>query len=461
METMATSSVTETVTSQASTEAVVEQLTQEVVEQVTTETPIVETVVVEAVKQAVEAQTTAPVATTEILAPKEETKTTGSSVAASKTLLVTEQPTEPNKVALDTDTFKTMVAKAVKGSTMVDVIPLSCLMKIELKDGRFSLTTTDNINYLTLSCKGPENKEIVAFVESKIFSQLVSKLTSKTTILSLEEGKLVVKAGGTYNIAIHTEQDGSMINLAVPQIQTVGTSYKVSSDEIRTILNTTKSCKAATKEIPCLFNYYFDADKILTSDSYKACMTPIKLTSTPICLTPVIVNLMAVIQDEDGIEVAQDAEHIVISSKCGTLIGKKCPSIELEKYPAEGLTELFATNIGDNCKINRTQLLGALDRIGLFTENYQSNKIVLDFGNEGITIKSPSTDSAELVDYTKFPEKLTDVVSIDLDCILLKEEITACDVEDIEMYFDIEAGIQVVCGDSKMMLSVLGEDEVA
>lgn len=449
METMVTSSVTETVTSQ--TDTVATAVAEQSVEQVTTDAPVLETTTQSSVVET----TTETAITTSTPAPAVQP-----AVAAPKSLLVSEQPLESNKVALDTDTFKEMVAKAVKGSTMIDVIPLSCLMKIELKDGKFSLTTTDNINYLTISSKGPENKELVAFVESKIFSQLVSKLTSKTTILSLEEGKLVVKAGGTYNIAVHTEQDGSMINLAIPQPQISGTSYKLTPTDIKTILTTSKSCKAVTKEIPCLFNYYFDEEKVLTSDSYKACSTPIKMTSTPICLSPVIVNLLSVVQDDAGVTVAQDGDYIVISSSCGTLVGKKCPAAELEKYPAEGLTELFATVVGATCTINRTQLLGAIDRIGLFTESYQSNKIILVFGDNGITLKSPSTDSAELVNYTSAPTLSNEVV-MDLDCKLLKEEITACDVEDLQVYFDVEAGIQVICGNSKLMLSVLGEDEVA
>ena len=82
------------------------------------------------------------------------------------------------KVTVATPVLQDLVARAVKGSTMVDVIPLSCLMQVKIKDNKLFVRTTDNINYLTTfaNVTAPDF-EIV--VPSKLFSQTISKLSTR------------------------------------------------------------------------------------------------------------------------------------------------------------------------------------------------------------------------------------------------------------------------------------------
>ena len=53
------------------------------------------------------------------------------------------------KVTVPTVTLRDLVSRAAKGSTNVDLIPMSGLMQVKAEGGKLYVTTTDNINYLT------------------------------------------------------------------------------------------------------------------------------------------------------------------------------------------------------------------------------------------------------------------------------------------------------------------------
>ena len=48
------------------------------------------------------------------------------------------------KSKVPTSILKELVKRAIKGSTMIDVIPLTCLMGISVKENKLTIRTTDN-----------------------------------------------------------------------------------------------------------------------------------------------------------------------------------------------------------------------------------------------------------------------------------------------------------------------------
>ena len=201
---------------------------------------------------------------------------------------------------MTTKVLQDLVAKAVKGSSMIDKFPLTCLMQVKVKDNKLTVCTTDNVNHLAVFAD-VQAADFEAVVDSKLFSALVSKLSTANTTLSIEENKLIVEANGKYNISLPTDSDGSSITFVEPHIIQDKPSNQVGLEAIKSVLSLNKSCKAEMKELPSLFNYYMDNEKVLTSDFYKACSNPIKVFEEPVCVPPSLMELVPNVCDDDGV----------------------------------------------------------------------------------------------------------------------------------------------------------------
>lgn len=359
---------------------------------------------------------------------------------------------------ITTAVLQDLVAKAVKGSSMVDKLPLTCLMQIKVKDNKLTVSTTDNTNHLTVFANVQAN-DFEAVVDSKLFSALVSKLSTDNTTLSIEENKLIVEANGKYNIALPVDSDGSSIKFTEPYIIENKEGTLVGTEAIKSILSLNKSCKAEMKELPALFNYYMDNEKVLTTDFYKACSNPIKVVEEAVCLPPNLMELVPYICDNDGVKVVTDENNIMFYSSTGRLCGKKCIKEELEAFPVADLMESLNDGIPYACKINRTLLINAIDRICLFVDTYNSNKITLIFNNKQVTLHSDSTNSNESLIYLAELAPETPEFKIDVDALFLKNQLNACNQEQLTIKFGNEAAIQIQCDKVALLLSVLGEDE--
>ena len=86
-----------------------------------------------------------------------------------------------SEVTLKTKVFQDMVSKALKCSTNNSMLAATTLVSILAKDGKFSLVTTDNVNYLEVSEYIPGISDFKASLGIDQFGKLVSKLTNEYT----------------------------------------------------------------------------------------------------------------------------------------------------------------------------------------------------------------------------------------------------------------------------------------
>lgn len=362
------------------------------------------------------------------------------------------------KITVGTILLQDLVSRAVKGSTMVSVIPLSCLMQVKVKDNVLSVRTTDNTNYLTTKAE-LNQPDFEMVVDSKLFSSLISKLSSATVSISVEGNNVLIEGNGKYNMALADDESGSKIVFPELDVEPIGTSFHLTPEEVRSILSLSKSCKAENKEIPPLFNYYADNERILTSDGFKACSNPIKMTDTPISVSPSVMELVPSVIDDSGVTIYQDSEHIVFESTKGKLVGKKQGSADVEGFPAEDLVEAFNTTLESSTEINRTQLLQAIERICLFTEAFDQGKLTLHFLKDKVVLHATSTNSEEGINYlTPFTEEVS--VTLEVEALKFKNELSACDMEKIIIGFNANYGTRISCGQVNLVLGVVGEYEL-
>lgn len=361
------------------------------------------------------------------------------------------------KVTVPTVVLRDLVSRAVKGSTNVDLIPWSSVMQIKAEGGKLYAKTTDNVNYLTtFSEVACDDFEIL--VQSKIFSQTVSKLTSVDTTFIIEGNKVTVEANGKYNISLVVDVDGSTAQFPSVEVTPIGGSFHLKPEEVKSILSLNKSCKAEKTEVPAIVReYYADASRVVTTNYYKACSNPIKLTDSPVGISSNVMDLVSNVVDDSGVDVYQDSEHIVFESTVGKLVGKKVSQTDLAEYPAQDLISLIDSNLPSAVLMNRTMLIQAVDRMCLFIDAYKQNKLSLTFTPDGLNLYSEETDSSELVRYISVSTPITENVSFSVDGVFLKSELSACDKEDLTVRFSNEVGLQIVCGEVTLMLGLLNE----
>ena len=366
------------------------------------------------------------------------------------------------KVTVPVTVLQDVTARAVKGSTFIDVIPLSGYMQIKIKDGKLSAKTTNNSYYLTTFSKDTINQpDFETVVDSKLFSNLVSKLSASAMVsLSVEGNKVVVESGkGKYTIPLGIDlSNNSLIKFPEVDFEPNGSTVHLTAPEVRSILGLSKVCKANTKESPALFNYYFDTERTLTTNDSKACFNPVKVVDRPSAITPELIDLLTSVMDEDdvkspyGLDVSEDDNNIKFFSEKGVLVGKKASSADLKAFPAENLLEIFNNPSETSANISRSELAAVIDRIGLFTNPYEQNKVTVTFTKDSVSLNSEETESNESTSYVGGPLSVDiEPVVIDVNAQELKEIVNACTAEQIKIYFD-EQKVMLVLDGAKILL---------
>ena len=285
------------------------------------------------------------------------------------------------QISIKTEILQELVSKAVKACSMVEAFPITGLIELVCKDNTLTVITTDNINVLTLIKTSIEG-ELNAVVDARLFSALIARLTTPLTTLSVENGILTVSANGKYDFKIVTEEDGTLIHIPVSEFNFDVSYNHISSEDLRTILTMNKSAKADVKEMPSIFNYYMDGERVLTTDLYRVCTNPVKLFNNPVCLTPELVELIPLVCDDRGVEVKENEDKVCFSSTKATVIGRKAIKEDLANFPVKDLIESLNDQFTYTCVINRTCLMNALDRICLFTNGLTINAVNLKFEKE-------------------------------------------------------------------------------
>jgi DNA polymerase III sliding clamp (beta) subunit (PCNA family) len=295
-------------------------------------------------------------------------------------------------------------------------------------------------------------------VDAKLFSSLVSKITTPFTNLSIEDGKVIVSANGKYDIPLITEEDGSEIFLPDFDFDiTVGSNH-INNFELKSILTMNKSCKADMKEMPSLFNYYMDGERVITTDYYKACMNPVKVFNNPVCLPPDLVDLISLVADDSGVNVQENDTSVLFSSTNGVLFGMKAAAEDLEAYPANDIVSALNESFDYKCVMNKTDLISALERMCLFTEGFDSNAVTLSFKSDMVTLTTKRNNTSEAVRYISASNYQGESFNISLDGAFLKNQLASSPKEEIIIKFGNESGIELVCDNIIQLSSSLDEE---
>ena len=362
------------------------------------------------------------------------------------------------EVVIKTEVLQEIVGKAFKVCSMMDAFPLTSMLQITVNEGKLTITSTDNINILKLEKNIDSTSSVDFVVNAKLFASLISKISTPLTNLVVEDKKITVVANGKYELPLVTEEDGSKVSLPEISFNSSAISNHVNALELKTILTMNKSCKAEMKEMPSLYNYYMDSERVLTTDYYKACNNPVKMFNNPVCLPPELVDLIALVADDSGVDVQEDSESVLFSSSLGSLYGRKATAEDLEAYPITDILDALNESFNWQCVLNKTMLMDALDRVCLFTEGFDSNAINIKFEKDKLTLTTKRSGTHESIKYIQESNCDTEF-NITLDALFLKNQLASSAREDVVIKFGNDSGIELVW-DKITQLSSSLDDEV-
>lgn len=363
------------------------------------------------------------------------------------------------RLKINTAAFQNMVAKATKGAVMNKDLFITQLMAIQLKDGKLTLITTDNSNYLYVSEKLP-GEDFYVVVQVDKFSKLISKLTCDVVELELvskkgELDKLVVTGNGRHVLELPYDEDGELIEFPDP-VDTVDTkdwkSVVTKLSTIKMILSTAKPALSASADT-CYSGYYM-GDNIISTNTYKICGIDIKMFDTPMLIPPQLIDLLDVITEED-ITVQYNEDSLIFSTVSIVVYGKAMTGIE--DYKITAIQALLDEPFPSSCKIDKSLLLQILDRASLFVDTYDKNGIYLTFTKDGLMVSNKKDKGEELIPYKESNDFKEYTCCLDID--LFKTQVKAYPSDLLEILYG-KNSLKFVVGNVKQFVALSIDDRV-
>lgn len=357
-----------------------------------------------------------------------------------------------NVLSLSTETFKTLVSKAYKGVGNNKLLPLTQLMCIQVKDNKLTLIVSDasSTNYLYVTHEGVAG-EFYATVMADQFAKLIEKLTCDTVTITVEADKLIVTGNGKYTIALQYDEMGDSIQYPDPLSELDSKKVKTTNVDLAIaskIVNSLKSSLSASTDEQYLTGYYL-GDITAASNEDEMSIYGGKLTDSPMIAYPIVFELLTLSADAkfsierhaDGIVVFRTSDIVIYSHEVAGI----------EDYPVEALKSFYEVKMPATCKISKSALLQALDRIALFVGTYDDNAIKLSFTGKSLKIQSLASTGVEEIAYTSLIKKPFECM-VDLQSFM--KHIKTQSTDTVEIQFGDESAVKLIDSDIMQIMSL-------
>ena len=360
---------------------------------------------------------------------------------------------------LATVKLKDMVARAVKGSGNNKLIPITELIKIQVKDGVLTLCTTDGSNYLYIR-ETVSGEDFYTVVSTEVFSKLISRTTSEYVDLELTDSALKVIGNGSYRIELPLDENGEPVRYPDPlankaNMDSMDHSAIIKRSTVSDIVATLKTSLATTFEVPCYTGYYIDNDSVIATDTYKiGHMTTDGFSLGRVLLSPSVLDLLTIITDEN-INVRNNTNYYLFDSDNCSIYSPVMDGVD--DYAVTAISDLIKTSFVSSCSVLKNDLLATLDRLTLFISPYDKNGIYLAFTADGLQITSKAASGIELIKYQKKGAVSEFTCMVDVE--MLTQEVKAISSDTIIVEYGEPNAIKLSDGDKTTIIIALLEDD--
>lgn len=360
------------------------------------------------------------------------------------------------KIKVNTETFKSMVGKAVKCASNNKLIPLTELMEIKVNDGTLTLTTTDASNYLYIKQKGvtSEDGNFIVSVNVDKFAKLVARTTTENITLEIVEDKLKFIGNGTYNIDLPVDENGQIIKFPRMVNDNDYTEGTINLTTVKNILQVNKSSLSQeVNENGAVYSCYYVGDKVVTTDSFTICYNDINVFEHPVIMSSAAMEALALFTEEKINVVMYDDLKMLFKSDNMILYATNIADVN--NFDIEVITSLVNVDFESCCTINKGALLSALDRISLFVSAYDNNTVTLNFTDRGLIISNNDDNSSELLPYKDSKHYKPFICSVDTG--LLQNQVKVHAMDDIELWYGIDSSIKLCEGKVTQIIALSEE----
>ena len=359
---------------------------------------------------------------------------------------------------IKTELLQNMMSKAIRGASNNNMIPITSLIGIEIRNKKLTLMTTDGnnqfrvINDIELDpMYGPIDLQgFYTIVNADTFSKLVSKTTKEFIDLQNKENYLEVIGNGTYKLEIAINEDGEIVKFSeVNHISEVANSIKLT--ELQEAIKVAKASVAKTMEIPCLTGYYIGKN-IIASNREMVCKLEATLIEEPILISSEMAELLLLVESPEAIQLERKDNHLYFYTNGYEIIGNELEGKEI--YPVQPIEDLASKEYTHFIQVNKQDLLNVLDRMSLFISDYDKNGVFLDFTEAGFIVRSQKSNAEEIIDIkgTLDPE---DRFSCLADIEMLKSQVETISTDIVEIWYGQEKSIKIVDGKCSLIISLL------
>lgn len=360
---------------------------------------------------------------------------------------------------LKTVVFQEMMSRAIKGVGNNKLIPLTSLMSIKLKDGDLVLTSTDRTNYLYIRQAAVDGDDMSAVVQADVLAKLVSRMTSEEISLNLKDSYLEVKGNGTYKIDIPMDENGKPIEYPDPyeeiDLQEVE-EKEISYEAIKNILTTIKPAIAVTMEDP-QYTCYYAGESVLGTNRDLVNNYDVDLFGQPKLISAELMNLLEVMSKDKFVVRIKDDQLVFESDDC-VIYGKNMKEL-IDDFHADKVKQFIFGAFESMVKVSKNDLLRVLDRLSLFTTEFEGQSIRITVSEDAFQISSPSSTGIEVLEIIEGTNIIPYTVLLNIK--YLTDEIKAQTGDVVEMWYAPDApAIKLVDGKLTQIIARRVETDV-
>ena len=362
------------------------------------------------------------------------------------------------KFTILTKTLQEMMNKVNKGAGNNKLLPLTSMLHINLNDKVLSLTTTDMNNFITIKETGINGDNMDVVMPLDTISKIVAKTTTDTVTIEYNDGFVKFVGNGTYSLPISVDEEGNNVVFPEYNFPEVYDEETINYADVRSVIDNNSACLSTDLSTPCLTGFYF-GDNVITTDSVAICINKTKMFKNPVLLSPAVVNLLGLFTAEkittrrSGDKIEFISPNVIV---CGSVMN------ELEDYPATAIESYLDAKFINSCKLNKSSLLGILDRILIFVDEVYDNFIAnITFSDKGMLIQNKNNTANEIVNYVSVSEPIKESYNCSINLVILRNMINACKNDNITVYFGHEENVCVKLEDNDIVKIIALESEEA
>ena len=310
-------------------------------------------------------------------------------------------------IAIRTEELNLICAKILNAVETNGLSEITELVELRLKDKDFCLQVTNREYFVRVKLATDIQEEFHATVKAETFLKLISKVTTEFVTLSIEGNSLLVAGNGKYNIPLVYEND-EVLTLPEIKLNNITNSFKIPGATLNSIYVYNSRQFAMGSAVNPIQNSYYIDDKGAITFTTGATVNKFNLPSKiSLLLSPKIVKLFKLFKNDDiEFEISQEMAVNVPQTK----INFKSPDVELtavlamndsdiQKFPVQQIRDRAFSDYDNTIVINRNELLQAIDRLLVFSNNSLNKYGRFEFAADKVTIKDYSENNQESITY--------------------------------------------------------------